>query len=237
MSTYTIGEAAARTGFSPSTLRYYDDIALVVPAARSAAGYRLYDDDGLERLAFVARAKQLGCSLDEIADLVAVRDGDRCDPVQRRFHAIVTEKLAAARRRIDELSSFTLQLEDAATHLAALPSDGPCDDECACTTVAERASGAPVLVCTLPGADRPERYAQWRAVVERAHSRDDIDGGVRLTFGADLELDSLVRLVAAEQRCCSFFAFAMTVDERGVALEVRAPADGRPLLDALFGDD
>jgi DNA-binding transcriptional MerR regulator len=54
--TYTIGEVAERTGFSASALRYYEDIGLVTPAARSDAGYRLYDDRVLSRLAFVARA-------------------------------------------------------------------------------------------------------------------------------------------------------------------------------------
>lgn len=59
VSVYTIGEAADRTGFSASTLRYYEGIGLAAPSARTDAGYRLYDDDGLARLAFVARAKQL----------------------------------------------------------------------------------------------------------------------------------------------------------------------------------
>ena len=53
VSTYTIGEVAERSGFSASALRYYEDIGLVPPAGRSDAGYRLYDDITLTRLAFV----------------------------------------------------------------------------------------------------------------------------------------------------------------------------------------
>ena len=93
MSTFTIGQVAERTGFSTSALRYYEELGLVAPATRTAAGYRLYDDETLSRLAFVARAKQLGCSLEEITDLLDVWDGEQCGPVQRRFHALVTEKL------------------------------------------------------------------------------------------------------------------------------------------------
>ena len=65
MSTYTIGEIADRSGFSASSLRYYEGIGLVEPASRTASGYRLYNDGSLDRLAFIARAKQLGCTLDE----------------------------------------------------------------------------------------------------------------------------------------------------------------------------
>lgn len=63
VSTYTIGEAARRSGFTAPALRYYEEIGLVPPSSRTGAGYRLYDDDTLDRLAFIARAKQLGCTL------------------------------------------------------------------------------------------------------------------------------------------------------------------------------
>ncbi|MDQ1466938.1 MAG: hypothetical protein QOH10_1353 [Actinomycetota bacterium] len=77
MSTYTIGEVAERTGFSTSSLRYYEGIGLVAPATRTESGYRVYDDQTLSRLAFIARAKQLGCSLAEITDLAGIWDGER----------------------------------------------------------------------------------------------------------------------------------------------------------------
>ncbi len=132
MSTYTIGEAAERSGFSASALRFYEDIGLVVPATRTAAGYRLYDDASLGRLTFIARAKQLGCSLDEITDLVGIWDGERCGPVQRKFHDLVTAKLADTQRQIDELTALADQLRQAARQLAGPATDGPCSESCAC---------------------------------------------------------------------------------------------------------
>jgi len=45
----------------------------------------------------------------------------------------------------------------------------------------------------------------------------------------------LTDLVAAEQQCCRFFGFAITIDERGLALEVRAPSEPQPIVTALFG--
>ena len=132
MRSYTIGEAAERSGFSASALRYYEGLGLVEPSDRTEAGYRVYDDEALRRLAFIARAKQLGCSLDEIADLVAIWDGERCAPVQRRFHELVTTKLVETERQIDELSAFSTQLREAAARLSGSALDGPCDERCVC---------------------------------------------------------------------------------------------------------
>src|SRR5262249_23319353 len=89
VGSYTIAEAAARSGFRPSTLRYYEDLGLVAPVERTGAGYRVYDDTSLGRLAFIARAKQLGCTLDEISSLVRAWDGQRCEPVQTQLRALV----------------------------------------------------------------------------------------------------------------------------------------------------
>src|SRR5687767_11191320 len=99
-TTYKIAEVADRSGFTPATLRYYEDIGLVRPAARTAAGYRLYDDDSLQRLRFVARAKQLGCSLDEIAELSEAWDGGRCAHVQDRLRATVHAKVVESQRQV-----------------------------------------------------------------------------------------------------------------------------------------
>jgi DNA-binding transcriptional MerR regulator len=141
MSTFTIGEIAERSGFSTSALRYYEGIGLVPPATRTAAGYRLYDDDTLTRLTFIARAKHLGCSLEEISDLVGIWDGERCGPVQRRFHALVTTKLAETQRQIDELTALADQLRGAALRLAGPATDGPCSADCACLALEGAAAG------------------------------------------------------------------------------------------------
>ena len=135
MSSYTIGETAERSGFSASALRYYEGIGLVEPPTRTAAGYRLYDDGTLDRLSFIARAKQLGCTLEEITDLVGIWDGERCGPVQRRFHDLVTDKLAETQRQIAELTSLADQLRHAASQLAGPAVDGPCTEACACAAL------------------------------------------------------------------------------------------------------
>ncbi len=246
MGTYTIGEVAERSGFSASALRYYEGIGLVEPASRTDAGYRVYDERSLARLAFIARAKQLGCSLEEITDLVAIWDGQRCAPVQRRFHQLVTEKVLTARRQMVELAAFTAQLQAAAEHLSAKPVDGPCDEDCACVAATPPASTAPVtlvakpadvpIACTLEAGAMPDRLAEWDAVLEHAHRRvATADGALRIGFGAGVDVSDLARVVAAEQRCCAFFSFAIMIDERGTALEVRAPEGATDIVADLFG--
>ena len=54
-------------------------------------------------------------------------------------------------------------------------------------------------------------------------------------FASSVPHAELIRLVAAEQDCCQFFQFAITVDTRGIALEVRAPEDARPIVESMFG--
>lgn len=100
--------------------------------------------------------------------------------------------------------------------------------------VAETAD-APIA-CTLPTDAMPDRLAEWRAVLDRAVGREPMpDGGLRVTFAGDVDAGELARLAAAERGCCGFFSFALTVDGRGTALEVHAPTEAAPIVDALFG--
>src|SRR4051794_29732892 len=142
MDGYSISQVAERSGFSASTLRFYEQSGLVRPD-RTPSGYRVYDDAHLALLAFIARAKGLGLSLDEIVDLVALQEGDRCAPVQERLQAVLAERIRDAQARIAELVAFTAELQRVASALAVHTPDGPCDDDCGCTT--DR-TGAPVGV-------------------------------------------------------------------------------------------
>jgi MerR family copper efflux transcriptional regulator len=96
--------------------------------------------------------------------------------------------------------------------------------------------GEPIpIACTLTGSEVATRVDEWRAVVGRARQTQARPGGVRLEFDRDAPVDELARLMAAEQSCCQFFSFALTVDGRGVGLEVSAPDDGQAILAELFG--
>ena len=133
---YRIAEVADRTGFSTPTLRYYEEIGLLPPAERTAAGYRVYDDRAIDRLRFVARAKQLGCTLEEIADLAEAWGRDECAPVKHRLRGLVAEKLAEVEERLAELLALQADLRATAALLEAAPLDGPCNESCGCYATA-----------------------------------------------------------------------------------------------------
>lgn len=69
-----IGEVASRTGLSLRTIRYYEEMELVTPSARTAGGFRLYTEDDLARLSLIKRMKPLDFSLEEMRDLLSVID-------------------------------------------------------------------------------------------------------------------------------------------------------------------
>lgn len=74
MRLWKVGELAKQTGLTVRALHHYDEIGLLSPSERSAAGYRLYDGDDIARLLQILSLRQLGFSLDEIRDCLARPD-------------------------------------------------------------------------------------------------------------------------------------------------------------------
>ncbi len=69
-----IGEVTQRSCIPAKTLRYYEEAGLLDPPARTASGYRDYDEDVFDRLTFIRSAQSVGLSLGEIRGVVALRD-------------------------------------------------------------------------------------------------------------------------------------------------------------------
>ena len=67
-----IGQSAARSGVPAKTIRYYESVGLLPQPDRTASGYRDYDEPALQRLRFVQRARSLGFSVRECANLLAL---------------------------------------------------------------------------------------------------------------------------------------------------------------------
>jgi DNA-binding transcriptional MerR regulator len=133
MSRYRISQLAGRTGFSPSTLRYYEQIGLLA-TERTSGGYRSYGEADVRRLRFISRAKQLGLPLDGIRDLVAVWAAGPCTSVKARLEELLTARSREVEARISELAAFGADLAQARENLAAPSPAGPCDDDCGCTS-------------------------------------------------------------------------------------------------------
>jgi MerR family transcriptional regulator, repressor of the yfmOP operon len=123
--TLRIGEAAERSGVTPRTIRYYEELGLLPRADRPVGKHRVYSDEDVERLQELTRLRDLlGLSLEELRSMIVAEDA-RAE-VRRRFHATdspeerialldealphLDAQLALVRRRIDQLRELEGEL-------------------------------------------------------------------------------------------------------------------------------
>jgi len=104
----TIGRLGTLPAVEPKTLRYYDRVGLVRPSMRTAAGYRLYGEETVERLRFIRRAKALRISLADIRRILAVRD-EGAAPCQHVL-ALVRQNLTTVEGQIAQLTRLRTDL-------------------------------------------------------------------------------------------------------------------------------
>lgn len=106
MAKFTISAAAKNTGVSVETIRYYQRIGLIKEPEKPKTGYRSYDNEALQQLKFIKRAKQLGFSLAEIKTLLSLGDGS-CDKTLQ----LASNKLDDVKGKIRDLIAIAETLE------------------------------------------------------------------------------------------------------------------------------
>jgi Cu(I)-responsive transcriptional regulator len=108
-----IGEVAAKSGVSERMIRHYEAIGLIEPAPRRDSGYRDYGSKDVNTLRFVARARDLGFSIEEIGKLLALwNDRSRASA---EVKALALARAAELKRKERELREMRRSLEDLAT--------------------------------------------------------------------------------------------------------------------------
>lgn len=128
-----IGELADQAGVSAKTIRYYEQIGVLAPPARTQSGYRDYDRSALGRLAFVRAAQAAGLTLGEIRQVIALRE---------RGQAPCEHVAALLQRRAQELDARIAELQALQGHLEQLSERARtldprrCDPERVCHLVA-----------------------------------------------------------------------------------------------------
>lgn len=126
----TIGEAAAKSGCSAPTIRYYEEIGLLSAVDRTLGGRRAYSWPQVQRLSFVRRARDLGLSVEQVRALLRISDGDQADCGQAQ--AVLTAYVEDIRRRRAELEALEDTLSRMARHCGQTCADIP---ETACTVM------------------------------------------------------------------------------------------------------
>ncbi|MEP7455846.1 helix-turn-helix domain-containing protein [Phyllobacterium sp. SB3] len=119
---FSIGELARRTGVKVPTIRYYEQIGLLLPPPRTEGQQRRYDKKGMARLAFIRHARELGFDIEAIRALLSLQD----NPNQS---CSVADQIASA--RLDEVEARIARLSSLRTELQRMLA------ECACGRVAE----------------------------------------------------------------------------------------------------
>jgi DNA-binding transcriptional MerR regulator len=105
---YSIGQLSRATGVKVPTIRYYEEIGLISNAGRSSGNQRRYDKAGVDALAFVRHARDLGLSIEVIRQLIDMSaDPDR--PCQE-VHSIAVRHLSGIREHIRKLRALEREL-------------------------------------------------------------------------------------------------------------------------------
>ncbi|MGQ0608955.1 MAG: heavy metal-responsive transcriptional regulator [Chloroflexota bacterium] len=107
-----IGELARRSGVPATALRYYEQLGLLPEPGRTESGYRVYDEEAADRLAFIRAAQAVGLTLAEVRQVLGVRDEGHApcrvvtDLIEHR-HAEVKTRIAELRRLERELAELS----------------------------------------------------------------------------------------------------------------------------------
>ncbi len=117
-----IGELARHSGVPTKTIRYYEDIGLMPPPARTSAGYRDYEPDAADRLAFIRAAQSVGLTLGEIREVLGFRERDETPCAY--VIALIEKHAADLSRQIRALEALRRDLEHLAKNArSATPKD------------------------------------------------------------------------------------------------------------------
>lgn len=122
-----IGELARRANVSLRTVRYYEEAGLLLPAAKTSAGMRLYGETDVVRLRFIRRLKAWGLSLEEIQITLGGRTAS--EPRAERVHhtlEVLQMEQRRAERRLADMQALCAEVEEA---LANVLRCGGCDAE------------------------------------------------------------------------------------------------------------
>lgn len=97
----SIGRAAKACSLPVKTVRYYDEVKLVVPSGRAQNGYRLYDDRDIRKLVFIRHARTFGFSIETCRELLDLYENPARS--SKEVREITSQRLKAIRQKIEDL--------------------------------------------------------------------------------------------------------------------------------------
>jgi len=125
-------------------VRYYERVGLLAQPDRTASGYRDYAEDAAARLLFIARARRMGLSCDQLTSLLPAWSSTSCGATQVRVIRLVEDKQAEVADRIAELQQLAAQLDDVRARLEAESPPSACRADLSCCV--PESTGGPVAI-------------------------------------------------------------------------------------------
>lgn len=111
--TFNIGEAAARSGVSAKMIRHYESLGLLPHIPRTASGYRVYSEPDVHTLRFIRRGRDLGFSMEEIAELLRLwQDRRRASAHVKRIAQAHIDNLNQRMAEMDQMRRTLQRLVD-----------------------------------------------------------------------------------------------------------------------------
>ena len=104
-----ISEAAKLVGLSSKQIRDYEKMGLIQPVARSFSGYRSYEEKDLDRLHFIRHSRDVGFSLQQIAQLLQLQDNPHRN--SREVKALTSQHIATLNQQIEQLQKMVQELQ------------------------------------------------------------------------------------------------------------------------------
>lgn len=111
---FNIGQASDASGVSAKMIRHYEEIGLIKPATRTFANYRIYSANDVHTLQFIKRARNVGFSMKQIAELLSLWQNTRRSSANVKKLAL--EHIRELEDKIEEMQSMTRVLKDLADH-------------------------------------------------------------------------------------------------------------------------
>ena len=132
----TIGRLAQATGVSAKTIRFYEEAGVLPPARRAANGYRQYDESDVRRLRFIRNARVLDFSLEELKEVLALRERGEAPCVH--VMGLFTQKMEQIDAQIRHLQELRGDLRQLLAEGEQLPKDDVQMEQCVCHLIRSR---------------------------------------------------------------------------------------------------
>jgi DNA-binding transcriptional MerR regulator len=124
-----IGELGRQVGVDPPTIRFYESVGVLPQPERTPGGYRSYGPADADRLHFVALARSLGLALDDIREILGLRD--RGEAPCAHVRDLLDRHAERVEERIGDLERLADELQRLRRRARTLP-DTPVGDPCVC---------------------------------------------------------------------------------------------------------